>query len=84
MKSTAYFTTQTPVKNEYKETLLDAQKKQADILVTSIDGNYYSLFLNREIKLSGRGVKVHSEKTVSVTEKVYDRLKSEYRIEMDF
>lgn len=84
MKSTGYFTTEAPVRNEYKETLIDIQKKQADMLLTSIDGNWYSLFLNKDIKISGRGVKVHSEKSISVTEKVYDRLKSEYRIDMDF
>ena len=47
MKAIGYFTTEKPVRNVCKETSLDTQKKNADILLTSIDGNLYSLFLNK-------------------------------------
>ena len=84
MKATGFFTTAKPVRGEYRETAVDAAKRGADMLLTSVDGNYYSLFINNPIEIKGRGVKRYSDKVYAVTEKVYDRLKSEYRIEMDF
>ena len=72
-------------KGEYKETLVDVQKKNADILVTSIDGDYYTLFLNKNIEISiKRGVKKYSEKLIAVTENVYNKLRGMYNIAMDF
>lgn len=72
-------------KGEYKETSVDVQKKNADILVTSIDGDYYTLFLNKNIEISiKRGVKKYSEKLIAVTENVYNKLRGMYNIAMDF
>ena len=72
-------------KGEYKETSVDAQKKNADILVTSVDGDYYTLFLNKDIEITAkRGVKRYSEKFIAVTESVYNKLMSKYNIAMDF
>ena len=54
-------------KGEYKETELDCQKKQADMLITSIDGNFYEISLpksttlrqkiNKDIQGYGRNVR---------------------------
>lgn len=72
-------------KGEYNETSVDVQKKNADILVTSVDGDYYTLFLNKNIELSiKRGVKRYSERLIAVTESVYNKLRSQYNIAMDF
>lgn len=72
-------------KGEYKETSVDVQKKNADILVTSIDGDYYTLFLNKNIEISiKRGVKKYSERLIAVTENVYNKLRGMYNIAMDF
>lgn len=71
-------------RGEYKETELDRQKKQADILLTSIDGNYYTLRLQKPIELKGRGVERYSETVVAVTESVYTKLKAKYNVMCDF
>lgn len=69
---------------DYKETDLDRQKKQADILLTSIDGNYYTLCLQKPIEVKGRGVRRYSETVVAVTESVYTKLKAKYNVMCDF
>ena len=79
-----YFTKSDYIKGEYEETELDRQKKQADILLTSIDGNWYSLFLQKTIEIKGRGVKRYDDKVVSVTESVYNKLQAKYNIMCDF
>lgn len=72
-------------KGEYKETSVDAQKKNADILLTSVDGDYYTLFLNKNIEITAkRGVKRYNERLIAVTESVYNKLRSQYNIAMDF
>lgn len=71
-------------KGEYKETELDKQKKQADMLLTSIDGNYYTLFIQKNIEIKGRGVKRHSGNVVAVTENIYYKLRDKYNILCDF
>lgn len=85
MKAIGYFTKIAQPKGEYKETTLDAQKKQADALLTSIDGDYYSLALNRPIDVKpGRGIKIYSDTNIAVTESVYKKLASKYNIMTDF
>lgn len=85
MKAIGYFTKIAQPKGEYKETTLDAQKKQADALLTSIDGDYYSLALNRPIDIKpGRGIKIYSDINIAVTESVYKKLASKYNIMTDF
>ena len=71
-------------RGDYKETELDRRKKCADMLLTSIDGNYYTLFLKKEVEIKGRGVKRYSGNVVAVTENVYDKLKAKYNILCDF
>lgn len=85
MKAIIYKTKEAQVRGEYKETSLDAQKKQADALLTSIDGNWYSLSLNKNIDIkASRSVRVYSETNIAVTEKMYDKLASQYNIMTDF
>lgn len=69
---------------EYKETELDHQKKQADILLTSIEGNWYTLWLQKPIEVKGRGVRRYSDSVVAVTESVYSKLEAKYNIMCDF
>lgn len=69
---------------QYRETELDKQKREADILLTSIDGGYYTLFLKKHIEIKGRGVKRHSENVVFVTERIYEELQKRYNIMCDF
>lgn len=38
-------------KGEYKATILDQQKKEADMLLKSIDGSWYTIWLNRGIEI---------------------------------
>lgn len=83
MKATGYFTKDAQPRGEYKETSLDAQKKQADILVTAIDDRY-TLWLNKPIEVKGRGVKRYSDKVVAVTESVYIKLQAKYNVMCDF
>ena len=47
MKATIVMTKDAIKKGEYKETSLDVQKKQADMLVVAIDDKY-TLWLNRQ------------------------------------
>ena len=41
-------------KGEYKETELDYQKKQADMLITSIDGSFYEISLPKMLHFARR------------------------------
>ena len=84
-KATIYKTKEAQVKGEYKATLVDDCKKQADALLTSIDGNWYSLTLNTNLDVkASKSVKIYSEKNIAVTEKMYNKLVSEYNIMTDF
>lgn len=71
-------------KGEYKETELDRQKKQADILLTSVDGNYYTLRLQTPIEVKGRGVRRYNDNVVVVTESVYNKLQERYNVMCNF
>lgn len=71
-------------KGEYKETELDRQKKQADILLTSVDGNYYTLRLQKPIEVKGRGVRRYNDNVVAVTESVYNKLQEKYNVMCNF
>lgn len=79
-----YFITSDYIKGEYKETELDRQKKQADILLTAVEGNWYTLFLQKPIEVQGRGVKRYSDNIVVVTESVYNKLQAKYNVMCDF
>lgn len=83
----AYFTHEEDFipRGEYKATDLDRQKQQADILLQAIDGNWYSLYLNKPIDINpGRSVKVYGEKNIAVTKSVYNRLSQQYKVMSDF
>lgn len=79
---------------EYKETGLDYQKKQADMLITSICGRFYELRLRKDdtlrqkisndIKGYGKRVRRYNEDAIGVTESVLNVLESKYRILCDF
>ena len=71
-------------RGRYKETELDGRKKDADILLQSIDVNYYTLKTREGLTVNGRGVKVYGNGVIAVTERVYERLKSTYKVECDF
>lgn len=70
-------------RGDYKPTTLDYEKKNADMLLQSIDGNYYTLWLNKEIEVKGRGVERHG-RIVVVSEKMYYILTKTYSILTDF
>ncbi|TGY35511.1 hypothetical protein [Bacteroides caecimuris] len=82
MKATIVMTKDAIKKGEYKETSLDVQKKQADILVVAIDDKY-TLWLNKPITVKGRGIKKVNEKTIVVTDNAFDKLKTQYSIMFD-
>lgn len=82
MKATIVMTKDAIKKGEYKETSLDVQKKQADMLVVAID-NKYTLWLNKPITVKGRGIKKVNEKTIVVTDNAFDKLKTQYSIMFD-
>lgn len=81
-------------KGEYKKTELDCQKKQADMLITSIDGSFYEISLpknatlrqkiNKDIQGYGRNVRRYNENIIHVTEKVLKILQTKYTIMCDF
>jgi hypothetical protein len=82
MKATIVMTKNAIKKGEYKETSLDVQKKQADMLVVAIDDKY-TLWLNKPITVKGRGIKEVDKKTIVVTDKAFDKLKTQYSIMFD-
>ena len=82
MKATIEMTKEAQVRGEYKETSLDAQKKQADMLVIAIDDKY-TLWLNKPVTVKGRGIKRVNEKTIAVTDNAFDKLRAEYNIMFD-
>lgn len=81
-------------KGEYKETELDRQKKQADMLITSIEGSFYEISLpksttlrqkiNKDIQGYGRNARRYNEDIIHVTEKVLKILQTKYTIMCDF
>lgn len=81
-------------KGKYKETELDCQKKQADMLITSIDGSFYEISLpksatlrqkiNKDIQGYGRNIRRYNEDIIHVTEKVLKILQTKYTIMCDF
>lgn len=82
MKATIEMTKEAQVRGEYKETSLDVQKKQADMLIIAIDDKY-TLWLNKPVTVKGRGIKKVDEKTIVVTDNAFDKLKAEYNIMFD-
>lgn len=80
MKALGYFTTPKVTRAAYKATELDTAKQSADILLQAIDGNYYTLWLNKEVELNGRGVKERNGKLVVVTENFYYKLTEKYNV----
>ena len=71
-------------RGEYKETELDREKKAADILVESIDGNWYTIRLNREIELKSKRIKRYDNGCIAVPESVYNKLKDKYNVMCNF
>lgn len=71
-------------RKEYKETELDQQKKQADILLESIDGDWYTLRLNRNVNLKNKRVRQYDNGTIAVPENAFLQLKKQYVVLTDF
>jgi len=55
-------------RGEYKDTTLDQQKKNVDFLLQSIDGKYYTIWMNKKIELP-KGTEIYSEKTACIVGK---------------
>lgn len=85
-----YFTKKEIIKRgEYKRTPLDDEKDRADFLITSIAGNWYTIFIrNKSINLKcGLSVKKANDFSGAiyyVTENALDRLKSKHTWMNDF
>ena len=71
-------------RGEYKDTALDRQKKAADILVESIDGNWYTIRLNREIEIKSKRIRKYDNGCIAVPESVYYKLKDKYNVMCNF
>ena len=71
-------------RGEYKETELDCDKKAADILVESIDGNWYTIRLNRQIELKNKRIRKYDNGCIAVPESVYNKLKDKYNVMCNF
>jgi len=84
MEAIGYFTTESVVRNEYKPTLIDEQKAQADMLIEYCNGGSYTVN-TKGITISGRGVKSHyGNGFYEVTESRLRKLQSEYNIMPNF
>lgn len=71
-------------KGEYLPTELDKKKERADILIQSVDGDYFTIFTKGlEIK-PGRGVRRYQNGTFAVTEFVLNKLRKKYNVLCDF
>lgn len=86
MMVTAYFVDEDKFikKGEYKETMLDQQKKEADILLKSIDGNWYTIYSNIEIELKSKRIRRYDNGCIAVPESIYNKLKAKYNVMCDF
>lgn len=71
-------------KGEYKPTELDNKKAAVDILITSIDGSYYTLHLQKPVNLPEKGVKRYGNGDIAVTRRVLDKLEKQYNVLPDF
>ena len=71
-------------RGEYQETALDREKKAADILVESIDGNWYTLRINRQIDLKSKRIKRYDNGCIAVPESTYYKLKDKYNVMCNF
>lgn len=71
-------------RGEYKETELDREKKAADILVESIDGNWYTIRLNREIEIKSKRIRKYDNGCIAVPESMYYKLKDKYNVMCNF
>lgn len=84
MKATIEMTKDAQPRGDYRETNLDARKKQADILIQAIDDKYSIYCQNKNIVLSGRGITSYGNGNYAVTESVLNKLKEQYKVECDF
>ena len=71
-------------RGEYKETELDREKKAADILVESIEGNWYTIRLNREIEIKSERIRKYDNGCIAVPESMYYKLKDKYNVMCNF
>lgn len=71
-------------RGEYKETEVDREKKAADILVESIEGNWYTIRLNREIEIKSERIRKYDNGCIAVPESMYYKLKDKYNVMCNF
>lgn len=71
-------------RGEYKETELDRQKKQADILLESIDGNWYTIRLNKGIEIKSKRIRNYDNGTIAIPESLFHKLESKYNVMCNF
>jgi hypothetical protein len=62
---------------EYKRTLIDERKSNADFLVLDMWGNHVTVKFKKDPNLSGRGIR-KGNNVYYVTRKVFDSLKKQY------
>lgn len=85
MKAIIYKTKEAQPRGEYKSALIDEQKKSADVLLTSIDGDWYSLTLKVSMNIKpGKNVMIYSDCSIAVKESIYKKLAAAYNIMTDF
>lgn len=71
-------------RGEYQETELDRQKKQADILLESIDGNWYTIRLNKKIDIKSKRIRNYDNGTIAIPESLFHKLESKYNVMCNF
>ena len=70
-------------KEEYASINLPEMKQEYDIVVESIDGNWYTIRLNREIEIEGKKM-YRYDVCIAVPESVYNKLKDKYNVMCNF
>ena len=72
-------------KSEYKETDTDRQRKQADLVLEAIDGNYYSVRIqNANVIIPEKRVKRYSNGVVAVPQSIWNKLIKQYTYATNF
>ena len=70
-------------RKEYASINLPEIKQEYDIVVESIEGNWYTIRLNREIEIEGKKM-YRYDICIAVPESVYNKLKDKYNVMCNF
>ncbi|MCP4368412.1 MAG: hypothetical protein GY797_09930 [Deltaproteobacteria bacterium] len=72
-------------KGAYKATLIDTQKREADILVQAANGGSFTITLQGQVTLGKRGVKTdYGHGCYEVTDTKLQQLRQRYNVMTDF